>query len=249
MTKIQLTASDKNIIDDFNKKFEAGLDAMERAKQLNIGDYLVLYLGSFGDKMELQKNSYGAPVKYLVVHSTKHGLPFVKKVNKKGEPIGQLFSCTGHLETDTYRHPSQRFNFELDPDYADSLLLQDGYDPAQLHKSKQDIFRAVTAHNKAHKIVTLKLSDVVAFFHTINVGDTLWSSPLSSFLVQDKQTVNRVEFNTKAKYKDRTNLKGPFVIILTVRDKRGNVKEITPDFFVRKALYTSRPRSYKELNI
>jgi hypothetical protein len=44
-------------------------------------------------------------------------------------------------------------------------------------------------------------------------------------------------------------VKGPYVEILTVRDKNGKIKEVTPDFFYHKALYRDRPRTYKELKI
>ncbi|CAM6003916.1 unnamed protein product [Sphagnum balticum] len=249
MAKNQLTNEDQAVINEFVQKFEAGIEAIEKAKQTQVGDYLVLYLGDHNGNMVIQKNSYGAPVKYKVVHSSKHGIPFIKRVSKKGTPVGKLFSCIGGLETDNFRSPGQKFEFTLDPDFADSILLADEYDPANLHRSKKDIWKAVTDHNKANKIKTHEMKDVVAFFRTINVGDTLWTSNISFFLVQDKKTMSPKDFNTKAKWKDQTRYRGPFVTVITVRDKSGKVRDICPDFFHQKALYRERPRSYKELNI
>jgi predicted nucleic acid-binding protein len=249
MSKNALSQEDKSRIEEFSQRFEAGLDVLEKAKQLNIGDYLVLYLSDdINGKMRLQTNSYGAPIKYRVVHSTKHNIPFVKKVNKKGDPVGQLYSCVGHLETDDYRHATQKFQFELDPDYADSLLLQDGYDPSILHRSKREIWKDVTEHNKKNKVDTHVLGNIVNCFNDVKVGDMLWSSNASFFLIQDKKTLSRVDFNAKRSV-GPTRVKGPFIMVLVVRDKNGMVKEITPDFFAYKALYKERPRSYKELNI
>jgi hypothetical protein len=198
--------------------------------------------------MQVKKNSYGAPIKYKVVHISDRGIPFIKMTSKKGDPIGKLYSSCS-AESDNYRHMNQRFQFELDPDFADSLLLQDQYDPAQLHKSKQDIWKAVTEHNKACKVTTQELKDVVEFFKQVSVGDTLWTSNNGSILVQDKKTMSPADFNTASKWRLRTHMKGPFITVLTVRDKHGKVKDITADYFWQKALYRERPRTYKELNI
>src|SRR5271156_2316602 len=186
--KTHLTAEDQEIIDNFNAVHDAGLDALEKAKRLNLGDYLTLKL-EYGSTWRNQTNSYGAPIKYVVVHTTKHGIPFLKKINKKGKPIGRLYSCMGNLQTDDYRWSGQKFEFELDSDYADSLLLQSEYDPAELHKSKKDIWNAVTEHNKTNKISTYMLNDVAKFLSTVNVGDMLWRSAKNYVLVQDKKIV------------------------------------------------------------
>jgi len=249
MTKNQLTPEDQGIINEFSQTFEAGLDTLEKVKQVQVGDYLVLYLSDYSGNMAIKKNSYGAPVKYKVVHSSKHGIPFVKRVSKNGTPVGKLFSCLGSLDTDTFRHANQQFEFTLDPDFADSIILEDEYDPANLHRSKKDIWKAVTDHNKANKIKTQDMKGIVAFFSTVNIGDTLWTSNISLYLVQDKKVMSPKDYNDKAKWQNQTRYKGPSITVLTVRDKNGKVKDICPDFFYYKALYKERPRTYKELNI
>jgi len=249
MAASKLTSDDLATIKEWNDSFGRAIEAIEKAKQLSIGDFLVLYVGQDLKSMKIQLNSYGAPVKYKVVHTTEHGIPFLKKVNKKGTPVGQIYSCTGGLDSDDYRYAGQAFEFRLDPDFADAILLEDTYDPAQLHKTKQEIFKAVTKHNKAAKVNTQDIRGVSDFFAKTNQGDTLWSSHSSYFLVQDKKTMSAKDFNTKAKWNEQTRIKGPFVIVLTVRDKNGRVKDITPDFFHHKALYRERPRTYKELKI
>lgn len=245
MSKV-LTAEDKATIQEWTDNFGRGLEALEKAKQLNEGDYLVLYVGQDRKSLKLQLNSYGAPVKYKVVHSTEHGIPFIKKVNKKGTPVGPIYSCTGGLDSDDYRYEGQSFEFRLDPDYADAILLQDEYDPAALHRSRQNLWKEVTQHNKKAKVNTSTLRDVIEFFKNTNIGETLWASNRGFYLIQDKQTMTRQDFN--ATLKDTyTNAKGPYVIVLTVRDKNNKISKITADFFYRKALYNERPRSYKEL--
>jgi hypothetical protein len=249
MAKNVLTPEDKAVISEFNQKFEAGLEALDKAKQIQVGDFLVLHLMDYANNMVIQKNSYGAPVKYKVVFSSKHGIPFVKQVNKKGLPVGRLYSCMGSLDSDTYRYSGQKFEFSLDPDYADAILLEDEYDPAQLHRSKKEIWKAVTDHNKANKIKTELRADVVAFHSAVLVGDTVWTSNVSFFLVQDKKTMTAQDFNKTTRYSLQTSARSGHVIVLTIRDKKGKVQDVSPDFFWGKALYKERPRSYKELNI
>jgi len=248
MSKIALTFEDHNIIREFDDKFGAGLEAWEKAKQLQVGDFLILHLDDGLGKMILQRNSYGAPVKYKVVHSSKHGVPFIKKVSKKGTPVGKLYTCMGSLDTDDYRMPGQKFQFELDPDYADSILLEDQYDPSQLHKSKKDIWKAVTDHNKANKVKTNEVKDAISFFHTVNIGDVIWTSNVGSYFVQDKKSMTAAAFNNIAPWRHRTGLKGP-ITVLTLKDKKGKVFDVAANFFWGKAVYRERPRSYKELNI
>lgn len=244
----KLNAEDLAVIAEFNRQYKAVLETINRATQFKLGDFLVLYISDYQGNMQLQKNSYGAPVKYKVVHVTEEGIGFVKKVNKKGTPIGEISSLAG-TQNDEYRDMTQTFRFELDPDYADSIILQENYDPAHLHRSKKDIWKAVTDHNKNCKIKTANLQDVVDYFKLVNIGDTLWTSNSGFYLVQDKKTMTPKDFNNKAKWNDQTRIKGPFVIVLTVRDKKGKVRDVSPDFFWGKALYKERPRTYKELNI
>lgn len=248
MTKKQtLTADDKRLINHWNEAFGRAIEALEKAKQLSVGDFLVLYTGDDEKTLKLHMNSYGAPTKYKVVHSNQYGIPFIKKVNKKGTPIGPIMSCAGNLETDDYRYAGQYFEFRLDPDFADSLLLQEEYDPSQLHKTKQEIFKSVTKHNKAAKVDTSSLPKVVAFFQNLKIGDTLWASHSGYYLIQDIKIVNsKIVNNSKSL---RTSIRGPFVQVLTVRDKNNKCFEITADFFAWKALYKERPRTYKELKI
>jgi hypothetical protein len=241
----KLTTDDKETIKEFQDKFERALEGIERAKRMKEGDFLILYVWDYNGNKTLQVNSYGAPTKYKVVHSTPNGMPFIKTVNSFGTPHGQLFSVLGD-ESDSYRRHGAKFEFELDPDYADSILLDHEYDPAQLHKNRKEVWKAVTAHNKACKVKTTDTKDVVVFFKTVEIGHTLWTSAQSHYLVQGKQTMSTGAWNSQAKENFKTRVRGN-VDILTIMDKKGKVQMVPPDFFSWKALYKERPRSYKEL--
>lgn len=244
----KLSNEDKAVIEGFDLQWNAILETVQRAQQFKVGDYLILKVKAYSGHWGTQTNSYGAPVKYQVVHLNGRGIAFVKRTNKAGEPTGRIYSCCG-TEEDDYREMDVQFQFELDPDFADALLLEDEYDPASLHRSKKDIWKAVTEHNKSVKIKTDELKDVISFFHSANPGDTLWTSNVGSYFVQDKKTMTAIDFNKDANYSNLTRIKGLAVVILTIRDKNGKLKEVPPDFFLGKALYKERPRTYKELNI
>lgn len=241
----QLNAQDKHKIHEFTQKFEKTLDTLEKAKRFKIGDFLILFTWDYHGIKKQQVNSYGAPAKYKVVYTSKHGIPFIKQVNANGNPIGPLFSILG-ADDDNYRHHGQNFEFELDPDYADSILLEDEYDPATIHRNRKEQWKAVTAHNKACKIKTQETKDVVTFFKTVEIGHTLWTSALSHYLVQNKTTMSSGAWNAQAKETYKTGLRGN-VDVFTIIDKKGKTLIVTADHFRFKALYKERPRSYKEL--
>jgi hypothetical protein len=214
--------------------------------KFKVGDFLILKMSEYRNgPIKIQVDSYGAPIKFLVVHVTPGGMPWLKRVNNKGLPTGHAEPCFD-METAQYH----KFEFELDPDYTDSILLQDKYDPCSLQRSKKVIWKEVTEHNKANKIPTRNIKDIMTFFETVTPGDTLWTSSKGSRFVKDKKVVKMTDYFRKTachgwKQKDVPAT----MVVLTVTDNKGNDKDIDARFFHWKALYKQRPRSYKELNI
>jgi hypothetical protein len=249
----KLSSEEQLMVKDVDRMFGKYLKTIMAAQQFKLDDFLILKISRYGRNMEVATNSYGAPVKYRVVYVDEHSIPYVKRINKKGEPYGSSFSSCIGIESDEYFSPDANFIFELDPDYTDSILLQDDYDPASLHRSKKEIWKAVTEHNKANKIKTTDLNDLVKFMSTVSVGDTLWTSNVSYYLVQDAIKTTGTDFNSSVKRGTartrKTKLFGSPITMLTLKDKNGKISEVTPDFFHWRALYKARPRTYKELNI
>ena len=129
------------------------------------------------------------------------------------------------------------------------MILQDEYDPSQLHLTKQQIWKEVTKHNKACKINTKQYKDIMSFFATLKIGSIIWTSTTGYFLVQDKKTVTVEDWNKICAFGQEINRSFKTVDVFTVRDKKGKVKDITFVYFMEKALYKDKPRTYKELNI
>lgn len=254
--KSALNAVDHTVLRNFKNKFEDGLKELERARQFKLGDYLVLYTDPNYDRwntnntqqnMQLKTNSYGAPLKYLVVYVSEHGVPFVKQVNKAGNPIGNLFCCLGNLDTDSFKLFGQKHEFHLDPDYVDSMLLQSEYDPSQLHKTKHEGWKEITEHNKKCKIKTSNLYEIENFLISkVNVGDVLWRSNVTHWVVQEKLSLSKNEAEKLTK--NCSDIRKKLVTVLTIKDNKGRIKHVDSYSLLYVALYTERPKSYKELN-
>lgn len=105
----------------------------------------------------------------------------------------------------------------------------------------------MTEYNKNAKVATQNISDVTSFLATLKPGDTIWTSNVSHYTIQDTNLMERNAAHKVAKFGNK--IKGPHILIVTMVDKKGTVKVIAPDFFHYKALYKARPRTYKELNL
>lgn len=250
--KINITAEEQLTINNKEAKLKELLDTLDKIRQFKVGDYLIWYEHDYQGNWHPHLNSYGAPIKYTVVAVSASGFPFMKAINANGNPVGEMFNGLGSQEFDNdYIDQGVRSRWELDPDYADSLLLQEEYDPAHIHRSKKQIWKEVTNHNKAHKIKTDEIGSIVDFFRTLNTGDLIWTSNVSHYMVRAVTTMPKKDALKLVTFSGAfsNRVKGPFVLVLNVVDKHGNCKDIAADFFFRKALYKQRPRTYKELNL
>ena len=246
--KPALTAEEKQIIDEQETNLKAILERVERARQFKVGDFLIMWLTNYQGGWVQQVNSYGAPTKYQVVHTTESGIPFMKQINAHGTTVGELIAGIGGID-DGYIDNGGRSRWELDPDYADSLLLQDEYDPAQLHNNKKMLWKEVTEHNKKCRVSTKDIPEIVEFLKTLKAGDLLWTSNVSHMLIREVKAVTKQDAMKLVSYRFSSRVRGPFILVVTVVDKKGVVKEVAADYFFRKALYRLRPRTYKELNL
>jgi len=237
-------------IKEMSDGYNALLSKIEKLGQFKVGDYLIKtrewprHMNDGHPQKEVQKNSYGVPVKYVVLH-VEGKVPFAKRITAKGTPIGSLECCIPELDDDD---TSQwEWHFELDPDYTDAVILDsvDDYDAAAIHKQKRDTFKDVTDHNKANKVNCHKFEDIVQFMNDINVGESYWVSTRSSILVQEKLSI----VNGTIPYNRRGNFgsKNVTVPILKCVNNKGESVTIYPLDLYRTNVYKARPRSYKEL--
>lgn len=238
---MKLTPEEKAFIKNNEDNITSLLQVIDTVKKFKLNDYLIAYNESQWDpllrerKLTVVINSYGAVKKFQVVHVDKHGIPYIKELNKKGKPSGQLISSIKNQRSGYY---SPSLIFEVDPEYTDSIILDDesNFNAAENLKAKADNFKAIAEHNKKVKIDCNNLKDVMAFLSNVKVGDILWKSHATSMVV--------TEMNPFPKHPSgRLNTTVPFM----KATKKGVEIEFTLDSFRGTALYSDRPRSYTEL--
>jgi hypothetical protein len=194
----------------------------------------------------LYTNSYGVPVKYMVVH-VEEGMPYCQKLTAEGDPVGEPECCAFYTNNVSISGCA----FELDPDFTDAIILDstEEYDPSMEHRAKRDTFKSVTTHNKASKVATNDIHALLTFLNNLNVGDTYWVSANNYMLVQKKELerLSKLELPYKWDTFFRTLKKNTMIPIITVADRKGVVKRLYPSNLHSRNIYTVRPRSYKEV--
>jgi hypothetical protein len=234
-----LTSSEKQLILDNEIRLDSILGLLESVRNFNLDDVLIAYSNPsfFETEPRIVTNTYGVPKKYKVTHIDKYGVPYIKELNKKGKPTRHLIATISFLK-DRYGtlSVSQNYKYEIDPDYADAIILGDvdGFNASKKHKIKSDLFKEITNHNKSSIIKFPSIEEAVVFISTLKPGDVLWTTYKNYLTV----------LNVIPKL-DPYTLKSDF----EVEFQRGSgkiVKMSAWDISI-KTFYRNAPRTYKEL--
>lgn len=228
------------------KRTEDGLshlmDVLKDVSRFKDGDYLIAFRRSSGyhESRDVQvTNSYGAPKKFQVVAVDKHGIPYMKELNKAGQPTGRLIQSV-RIDGGYRELKYGDFRFEVDPDYADSIIMMDeeNFDPSAIHRDKGQLHKEITKHNKSIKVRVSDPPTLISFLQNLKVGDVLWRSVKTNFTITTLDPIPLTHRNTRIDdYKD----------FGTATDSKGKVHTLNSHFFKWKAIYTAQPRTYNEL--
>lgn len=229
--------------------------AIDKVKQFKAGDFLIAFHNRqlqgnyhtlqqvFGlpAKMDTTKKepvvtSYGAVKKFQVVFVDKHGVPYMKELNKAGKPSGGIITS---IQFDHRGIAKQAYVFELDPEFADSIILDDqaNFNATKIMKEKADAFKEIAAHNKKIRIRFDKARDVVNYCNTLKVGDTIWRSNQSFWIIQEINKVNHQNLTWQV-----TSQK-----FMKVKNQKGEELEISIEKVFASAIYSAQPRTFREL--
>jgi hypothetical protein len=230
---------------EFIQRREADINAMlkelKKVQAFRLGDFLIAFnVQPWNSKRNQVINSYGAPKKFQVVHVDSNGIPYMKELNKKGTPVGILHSPVEIDQSSSRIVKSSNFEFEVDPDYEDSIIMMDeeNYDSAMIHRTKSDTFKEITAHNKSHKIYCGDRKQLADYFDkNVKVGTVLHKSSRSFITIIE---ISKVPRDNAGRVKD-------FEDFCKVQDSKGNISHRNISDFVYTALYSAQPRSYNEL--
>lgn len=225
------------------KRNEAGMSqtlrVLQEVTQFKVGDFLIAFHRNHWEGNRQVTNSYGAPKKFTVVHVDSNGIPYMKELNKKGEPTGIIIASV-RLEGGYSQLKEGEYRFEVDPDYTDSIIMQDeeNYDATLVHRMKGDLFKEITAHNKSIKIKTNDTPTLINFLQNLKVGDVIWKSIKTNLTVIELQPIPLTHRGTRL---------AEYTVFGKVRDSKGKEHELDNMFFRWGAFYTAQPRSYNEL--
>lgn len=238
---ISVSYHELSYIKERENQIASVVGAIENAAKFKVGDYLVAYNPAVKGirSREVITNSYGAPKKFIVVHTDKFGIPYIKELNKNGQSIGNLLSPV-KLDRNNYMSSFSDMEFEVDPDYADAIIFEDeeGFDATATQKQKSDMFKAITAHNKSLKVDWRDVPALIAFLKSLKPGDVVWRSIKSNFTILTIKPIPTTHRDTRLSEYDDFG---------TAQDNKGNIFDLNYGTFKWKAIYKGQPRSYKEL--
>ena len=231
-----LTREEMELVSETEKYAASILHALNSVTIFKIGDFLVARHND--SKKELVTNSYGAVKKYQVVFVDRLGIPYIKELSKTGVPAGAIIPS---LSFSTYGRGvmTSRYLFEVDPEYIDSIILddQENYNATEALKIKSDAFKDIAKHNKAAKIGQTE-PEIVAYVNTLKVGSVIWRSYNTSWIVTHIDTIPKQFMKKIFSYTT------PFIKVQT---NKGLEVEVALQDFKNKSIYKDRPRTYKEL--
>jgi hypothetical protein len=188
-------------------------------------------------------NSYNAPQKYKVIFEDKNGLPYIKKLNVKGEPSGKII-CGLKFDSYNMRFTSNMtYDFEVDPDYTDAVILQeeDLFNASEAHLKKATAFKEVTNHNKGARLQLDTDNKIWQYIASLKVGDMIWKSPKSWWIVESKVHVTKdIVRETMSSHGWRSPA------LVTIKTSTGKTWQKNFYDFRCGTFYHKQPRSYKK---
>lgn len=232
---------------EFIKSREAMVDqwknALDNMPKFNLGDYLIAftpprnYWGRQVPKKQIT-NTIGVPKKYQVVHVDKHGISYIQELNKAGKTSGHMM-CTV-----TIRGPGQvdlenDIIFEVDPGYTDALIFNEGegFNAAEEMNVKSALWKEIFEHNRAARVNVNDNSVLVPFLQGLKPGTVLHKTVSTYFTII---SINPLPLDRKG-----TLMSG--IEFGEAQDSRGNKFKLMAKHFRHRAIYTTQPRSFKEV--
>lgn len=221
------------------------LNALNEVRKFKIGDILIAK-ERVSDQYEYVRDSYGIPIKYKVFYVDKNNVPYVRELHKNASSNDRSTGCL--LQFGDPECKLHGFKYEIDPDYADAVMLgdEDSYDPLEERVRRRKSRAEITQHNKS---IAIKSGSSDDFFKKhVKVGAILWRSNKNYWYI--------TEINSGAGFKKVTKFSrktGRFFrrnVKLTIKVKTASQKELllSKEDFRNKIFYTDKPRSYNELH-
>jgi hypothetical protein len=142
--------------------------------KFEIGDVLVKYhkhvdyqTRKESWKLENIQSNAKLAQRYVYVHEDEFGIGYIKPLRVSDGTLGKELSCLVDFDYSSTK-------FQVDPEYAEKVLLDGDFDIKQIHKASLVQRKIVTKMKIGFKPKSLK--DYNDFFDKLKKGDTFWVS-------------------------------------------------------------------------
>lgn len=193
-------------------------------KNIQVGEVYYIKHKDYNGKEEYVSAGWNAdPSKYIVFHKDG-GFVFIKRIIASGKPGQEVYCLTTQFNVDEYW-------LEADPDYVNSILLQDegSYDPFAASKLEANKKNKARRKNKKLEITFDNSQEAYDFVCSLKPGDVFYDSYTtygSSIVAWEVTNVNRRKarpkdsgFSVEDAYHVRFGFKDVVEISIKVKDK------------------------------
>mgnify|MGYP003498143637 CR=1 FL=1 len=175
--KVNLTAEEKKQVEVAlqNNKVRQWIEYKSNMK-FEVGDVLICkYLRTDyttkQDYWDIENivSSNKMPQRYVYIYEDENGIGFMKRLRLSNGTLGKELLCMTEFNLSDTR-------FEVDPEYAESQLLDTDFSIKELHKKANENKNIVVKMNRkiGKKLATME--DHNTYFDTISVGDKIYTT-------------------------------------------------------------------------
>ena len=176
--KVDLTANEKKQLDNAVKenivhKWLANKEVMK----FEIGDVLLKYRrgynpdmhGNYEWKPENIMSDLKMPQRYVYIFEDEFGIGYVKPLKVSDGKLGKELLCMTEFDWTHVR-------FQVDPEYAEHVLLDSEFDIKDQHKKSMQGRKQVTKMNRKIGIKPKTINEFNNFFGKLKAEDKFWTS-------------------------------------------------------------------------
>lgn len=187
--------------------------------RFEVGDVLVKYYkrtdtttSKITWKVENINSDNKMAQRYVYVYEDENGIGFIKPLRLSDGALGKELSCMTDFDLDSCK-------FEVDPEYAEHVLLDADFDIKKIHKASLVQRKIVTKMNRKIGFKPKSLQEFNEFFEKLKIGDTFWTSAdftgryVSEYTLSKITKVSLTDLDRQSswdwnRYKERVKHKG-----------------------------------------
>lgn len=136
-----------------------------------VGDFVIKMNKNYQDKWKVETISHVSdiPKRFICIHEDEYGIKYLKQLTSMGDELPLIIQLTDINEWTRY---------QVDPEYAEHIMLSDGEDFTFADKRKEEKARReqITRKNKKISTKTNDLDLIDQIFKDLKSGDKFWFS-------------------------------------------------------------------------